>query len=175
MGVDLLQRRVTSVERCGDVLPALLVEIEADAPDLSLGLVKPARGGRPGGVGDDLAQRARERLASEAGRQLRPLLGVEPRARYRAVGMLERAAALLGAHQFDAAEVEQYAHVVGDVAQWRVEQLGELLRTCLAASAQPLEDALAQGVRERLSKIRIERPILSGIRAGSRHPLIEHG
>ena len=83
---------------------------------------------------EDLRQRAPERLAAEGGRQARPLLVVEPGLGGGAVVVLERAAALLGAHELDAIELAQDPHVVGNVAERVAELARELVRAADAAS-----------------------------------------
>src|SRR5207253_3074708 len=100
------------------------------------------RDARLGGVEDDVAQRAGERLAPERGREVRPLLGIEPRMGDRAVVVLERAAPWPRTRQLDAAEPHEHANVIGDVAQRRVKHARQLVRTRLARGAEPLEDAL---------------------------------
>ena len=168
--VDPLYRREQLLEQHRDVVPALLVEHRGRSPDLRVGVIESARDARIGRLGDNVSQRARERLASKRGRQLRPLLSVEQGVGDGAVVVLERTADLARAHQLDAVELLEDADVVRDVGHRRVEQAGELRRAGLAApDAQSFEDALAQWVRERLGEIRIEWPIPSGIRAGGRH------
>ena len=140
--MDTLQRGERAVHEGRDIPPALLVERHAHPPDLGVGTIEAARDARVGRGGDDVAQRARQRLAPEGGRQLRPLLGVEPGVRDGAVVVLERAAALRRPDQLDALELEEDLDVVGDVGQRRVEQARELGRAGVAAQAQSFEDPL---------------------------------
>ena len=48
------------VKQTGDVAPAFLVELEARAPDLGVGMIESAPDAGLGRVGNDVAQRPRE-------------------------------------------------------------------------------------------------------------------
>ena len=63
--MDPLGRRKHVLEQHRDGPPALPVELQDLAPDQCSGLIKSASDRRIGRVGDDLAQRAGERLAPE--------------------------------------------------------------------------------------------------------------
>ena len=70
--------------------------------------------------------------------------------------MLERAAALLGAHELDAIELAQDAHVVGNVPERIAELARELVGAPDPTLVEALQDALAQRMRQRLRKALIE-------------------
>ena len=100
-------------------------------------MVEPAVVGRGGHVGEDLLEVLAEDAAAGRARQLRPVALAEPDRRHRAVEVLERAAARLGADELDRAEVAQQADVVADPPERQVELAGQLFGLAMRPSSMP--------------------------------------
>ena len=154
--LDRQRRLERVVEQVHDVAPPLLVELERDAADDRLGMVEAARLARGARRLEQLRERAAQRLAPERRRQAGPLLVVEPGLRGGPVVVLERAAALLGAHELDAVELTQDAHVVGNVPQRVAELAREVVRALHPTLVEALQDPLAKRVRERLREALVQ-------------------
>ena len=144
------------VEQLHDVAPPLLVEFERDAVDDRLRVVEPTRLARVARGLEQLRERAAQRLAAERRREAGPLLVVEPGLRSGSVVVLERAAALLGAHELDTVELAQDAHVVGNVPERIAEVARELVGALHTTLVEALQDPLAQRVGERLCEALVE-------------------
>ena len=93
------------VQQRGDFGPAGFIDRERHAAHVGLG---PVEGAPPTGLArrfGDLREAAGDSLLREGCRQPRPLLLVEPRGHRRAVEVLKRPAARLGADELEAVEL----------------------------------------------------------------------
>ena len=93
-----------------------------------------------------------EDAAAGGARQLLPVGLAEPDGRDRAVEVLERAAARLGPHEFDRAEIGEQADVVADPPEGQVE----LAREHVGTRGAPVEHS-EQSVTKRVADRSQER------------------